>query len=491
MAEVFRDPQFAGPLVPSNVEEWISHLQGRLMMQRQQVTEYFAHYDGEISALAFAQAKYTEEFGDLFGNWRVNISEIVADLLAERLNIQGFRMSEEPEADEEASEIWQRSGMDREAPLATVEMLVGGQTFLKVWGDSEDKAIITPESALECAVQYYPGSRTKVGAALKWYFDEFGAEWTELYLPDRIYKNVRPAPGKQWETTKDIPNPLKQVPIVPLRNRARLSAKPRSELASIVPLEKAIGKLAADMLVNSEFNAYPQRIIAGLELLENPDGTLAAPIKSAIDRLLVFEEAEVKWGQFEASDLKGYVEAINLMFQIAATVARLPAHYMLVGGTTQAPSGEALQSSETALVSKAQRIQRTSGEDWEDVMRLAFAVQGDSARAQYWNAEIIWEDAEHRSEAVATDAAVKKVQAGIIPAAQAAEDLGYTPTQIQRFDDMIAEDQQRAIEHQRAMAEITGGIGGAAPAGNGSKANEASKPSASNRGNTARKIADR
>ena len=46
---------------------------------------------------------------------------------------------------------------------------------------------------------------------------------------------------------------------------------------------------------------------------------------------------------------------------------------------------------------------------------------------------MVWGDPETRTEAEITDAAIKKFQAGMVPWQQAAEDLGYSQTQIARM----------------------------------------------------------
>lgn len=468
---------------PQNPQEWISYLQGRLGKQKRDVARYQQYYDCQATPLAFAQKKFTEEFGRLFDDWRVPYSMIVVDAIAERLNVLGFRMNDEDAADTEANEIWQRCAMDAESRRAHTEALVSGQSFLKVWGDAEDQPVLSVESPTEMVVQYSPGSLRTVEAALKWFFDDWGGEWIELYLPSRLYKYNRPSSSGDWQITRETINPLKRVPVVPLANRTRIRRHPISEIEAIIPLEDAIAKLGADMLVASEFAAYPQRILSGLELIEGPDGELSAPIKSAIDRMLVFEDGEVKWGQFQSADLSNYVSAISLLTQKVCTLSRVPPHYMLINGG-QAPSGESIQSAEAGLVSKVRERQIYFGDAWEEAMRLCFAVTGDD-RAEAWSAEVIWDNPEHRSQAVATDAAVKLNQAGIIPGKQAAEDLGYTPAQIERFAAMLDEEQEHKLKQAQAMAEASALPGQPA----GQRPDEKQPPS--NRNNTARQVNER
>jgi len=84
-------------------------------------------------------------------------------------------------------------------------------------------------------------------------------------------------------------------------------------------------------------------------------------------------------------------------------------------------------------VAKARRRQKAFGGAWEDVMRLAVQVRDGQPARGLDSLETIWRDPETRTTAQAADAAVKLVAAGIIPPAQAQEDLGYTPVQIERM----------------------------------------------------------
>jgi hypothetical protein len=85
------------------------------------------------------------------------------------------------------------------------------------------------------------------------------------------------------------------------------------------------------------------------------------------------------------------------------------------------------------------------GEDWEEVMRLAFLVKGDEKRGTNPLAETIWRDVEYRTEAQHIDAVLKKKALGV-PWRQLMEDAGYTPTQIDRMERMLEQDANRAAQ---------------------------------------------
>ncbi|WP_431911737.1 phage portal protein [Nonomuraea jabiensis] len=437
---------------PQTPLEWINYLEGKLSKQRSEVRKYSTYYDSENKTLSYAQKKFSEIFGDLFVGWRDNFCPLIVDSVSERLRIQGFRMQAEEPADKEANEIWQRNFLDAESNAAHIDALMGGSSYLTVWGDEDDKAMIVPESAEEVTVQYEPGSRRKRAAALKWYIDDWGTEHTTLWLPDSVWTSERvgDGEGKSWSEPQSNPNKLGVVPVIPLLNRTRLKLTPFSELAAIIPVQDAINKVAADALVASEFAAFPQRVLAGVEPLpENPtaeelEGARQEAIKAYIDRILTLDNPDAKWGQFEAADLSNYVTLIDMLVQHMASQSRVPFHYFLLNGGV-APSGESITAAEAGLVAKARERMLHFGESWEEALRLAFKVEGDMSKAEAYSAEVIWEDPEYRSKAQLADSLLKMKELNV-PDRQLQEEYGYTPTQIERFDQMREEEMKRQSE---------------------------------------------
>lgn len=435
---------------PETPLDWISYLEGKLNAQRANNQKYITYYDSENRVLNYAQKKFSEIFGDMFQGWRDNFCPLIVDSISERLRIQGFRMGPEEAADKEAHEIWQRNRLDADHNSAHIDTLVTGLSALVVWADEQDRPTITPESSNDVVFQYEPGSRRRVMAAMKHYVDDWGGEYVTLWLPDRVYRSTRIAHTDRWAEPEEEPNPLGVVPVVPLVNRTRLKVEPFSELAAIIPVQDAINKIAADAIVASEFAAFPQRIISGVEPLpdepteEDIAQARASAVKAYIDRILTLDNPDAKWGQFQAADLKNYVALIDMLVQHMASQSRVPFHYFLLNGG-QAPSGESITAAEAGLVAKARERMLHFGEAWEDAMRLAFRVKGDLERAEAYDAEVIWEDPEYRSKAQLADALLKMKELGV-PERQLQEEYGYTPQQIRRFDKMKEAELKRMKE---------------------------------------------
>lgn len=391
--------------------------------------------------MMFAQAKYQSEFGRLFDTWSDNFCGLIVDSVNERMAIDGFQMTDEPGGDKDAREIWQRNGLDAYSNAAHLDAMVHGDSYAIVWADSDGQPTITVESAECVVVQFKPGSRWEIEAAAKYYTDDWGREHVTLWLPDAVYTGMSSVGG--WGDYKRENNPLKVVPIVPIPNRSRLTGPPISDLAVIIPLADAINKTVADALVASEFAAWPQRYVTGLEIQEDEQGRPVEPYKVAVDKLLQAENPEVRFGQFEAADLKNYVNLVNMLVQHMASISRIPFHYFLLNGGA-APSGESITSAEAGLIAKTRERMLHFGDAWERIMRLAFLVLRDK-RSQAYGAEVIWRDPENRTEAQHMDALLKLQLIGV-PRDQLLSDAGYTPQQIERFRSMRDADAKDAME---------------------------------------------
>ena len=193
-----------------------------------------------------------------------------------------------------------------------------------------------------------------------------------------------------------------------------------------------MNKLVGDMIVASEFAAYAQRWATGIEIPTNPDTgeRYAAQFLGAADRVWAVENSDAKFGNFAVSDLTTYVRSIEMLVQHMAAQTRTPPHYLL-GAMGSFPSGESLKATETGLVAKVRRKMLSFGEGWEEAIRLAFMVEGQQAKAEMVDAEVIWANPESRVVAETVDAAVKLGTIGV-PRPALWEFVGASPQQIER-----------------------------------------------------------
>lgn len=425
------DPLLTG-LAP---EDWRDTILKLMAARASVIRRCEAYYCGK-HRMAFTTAQFREVFGTLFAAFSDNWCDLVVDASAERLRIEGFRFGEDPMADGDAWEIWQRNGLDAESDMAHTEAIKLGCAYALVGPDDDGKAAIQIEPAANAYVYLDPAQGRRRLAGLRTWADEWGVEHCVLYLPNQVMWWRKDREHASWQAEEETSgtNPMGVVPLVPLANAPTLSNRlGRSDIERVIPLQDAVNKLCGDMIVASEFAAYPQRWATGIELPVNPatGEKMAAPWLGGANRVWAAETSDAKFGNFQVSDLSIYVRAIEMLVQHVAAQTRTPPHYLL-GAMGSFPSGESLKATETGLVAKVRRKMLGFGEGWEEALRLAFAVEGDGTRAQMIDVETIWANPESRIVGETVDAAVKLASIGV-PRPALWEYIGASPQQIERW----------------------------------------------------------
>jgi hypothetical protein len=374
----------------------------------------------------------------------INWPRLCVDALEERLDVEGFRFSDDAEADSELWGIWQANDLDEESQLGHVDALALRRSFVIVGANEGDEAnpLITVESPLEVYAERDPRTREVVASVKRWEEDVPNAESIKhatLYLPGLT----------TWYVKKDgtyIPDPdippdhtgLDRPPVEPLVNRARVRDRGGvSELADIIPVSDALCKIATDMMVSAEYHAIPRRWAAGMteEDFVAPDGTKTSTLSARIGAMWLSENVETKFGQFAEADLKNFHDTIDTLARVVGGLTGLPPHFLgYVGG--EPVSADAIRASEARLVKRAERRQRAFGGSWERVMRLAMQIRNGSVPANAARLETIWRNAATPTLAQTSDAVAKLHAENLLPDEMAWEMMGFSQTQIARMLDM-------------------------------------------------------
>lgn len=465
-------------VLPTTEQEWITHLALSHDAEISELDALDAYYEGRQS-LTYMHPEILREVGDRIQPVIIGWPQLVVDTVEERLDVEGFRLPDEDEADDDLWRVWQDNDLDEQSELGHVDALVMRRSYAAVGSneDDDDTPLVTVESPLEVFADVDPRNR-RVRAALRRVQEtnsiaRVSERYATLYLPDAtIWYDW--AGG--WREIDRDNHRLGEVPVVPIVNRARLRHARRtgvgalrtqyghSELSPILPLSDAANKLATDMMLGAEFTAIPLRGFFGLSPgdLEDEKGNKLTALQAIMGRLLTLpmSQQQGKEFQFPAASLNNFHESINTLARLVAAVAGLPPHYL--GFSTENPaSADAIRSAEARLVKRAERKQRAFGGAWESVMRLVRRFQTGDWDPRLRRMEVQWRDASTPTVAQAADAALKlyNLPKPIITRRQAREDLGYTDTQIRRMED---EDEREAAADpvgQIARDLAGGGIG--------------------------------
>lgn len=432
-----------------NPQGWRKTLAEKLETDRRTLVRADDYYMGR-QPLRYLDPEVRRQLGGRLDNVVVNWPRLVVDAIEERLNVVGIRNNDENAA--ELWRIWQVNRMDEYSERAHADALVYGRSFAMVWA-SPNQAIprISVESPLQVVVERDPYDG-RVVAALKTWLDNTKRWRALLFTEDKVAQfrtDIKsdaamppPSSEKSWVQFSTEDNPLGIVPVVPIVNRPRtMHPDGESELSDVFPLADAVNKLCTDLLVSAEYSAMPRRWITGLFPMgsgtQQQTDDMAEKMRNQWEtargsKIWIAPSEQTKMGQFPEAQLDGFVNAIRLFSMQVAAIAGLPPHYLGLVSDNPA-SADAIRSAEASLVFKAMRRQTIWGQAWADVLRIAVQVRDGVAPVDLDDLEIVWENPETRTPGQMADYALKLIQGGIVDRATVLEDLGYTPSKIERI----------------------------------------------------------
>jgi hypothetical protein len=355
---------------------------------------------------------------------------IGVEALEARLDLEAFRWADGRDSSD-LDEIVNANDLLDESSLAHTDSLVYGREYLAVGsgdcGTDDCPPLISIESPLDMTLLWDARIRMGTAALRECQTDGLIESLPDdrmivLYLPDQTVQAMPTASGG-WEVVdRDIHN-LGVVPVIRMANRQRTADRVgRSEItADVMSITDAACRRLMGIEVMAEFFGAPARYILGASesAFQDAEGNAKSAWETYIGRVLALERDEdgnvPDVGQFPAHDPSGQTKIIDLYARIMATQLGLPPH--MLGYTSDNPaSADAIRSAESMLVKKAERRTKRFGAAWQQAMRLALWVRDGEAPDKSRRIETVWRNPATPTLAAQTDAAVKLVQAGIIPA---------------------------------------------------------------------------
>jgi hypothetical protein len=398
----------------------------------------------------------------------VGYPRLYVDAIAERQELEGFRMGGADEADAQLWDWWQANNLDVEATLGHTDALIYGRSYITVAAadpkvdvnvDPDVPLIrVEPPTSLHAVID--PRTR-EVTRAIRAVYDDDRSTIVAatLYLPDVTVPWVREQ--GVWKQQKIVTHKLGLVPVIPMANRTRLSdtygtSEISPELRSVTD---AAARILMDMQGTAVFMAIPQRLLFGVkpeDLGVDPE-TGKQLFDAYMARILAFEDPDAKAQQFTAAELRNFVDALDALDRKAAAYTGLPPQYLSFSSDNPA-SAEAIKSSESRLVKKTERKNKLFGGAWEQAMRVAYKVaKGGDIPPGMFRLESVWRDPSTPTYAAKADAAAKLYAngAGIIPKERARIDLGYSITE--------REEMRQWDQEENPLGQLAGLYGGVSP----------------------------
>jgi hypothetical protein len=443
-------PQMVGAFLPAaapmglsdDEQRLVAGLANRLALQSVAMMQRIAYYDGE-QRLANLGVSVPQQLANV--RTVVDWPRVCVDPLVQRATVDGFRLPGATDIDSELQQHWQANDLDAEFPLAELDSLICGRGYMIVGSPDEpgDSPLVTVESPLNLAMTWDPRTR-RVTAAYQAYEAE-GAFVGVLYLPNETIRMSR-TESQGWVVDNRDQHNFGQVPVVRFPNRQ--TSKDREGRSEITPAIMATTDSACRTLLGMEiareFYSIPHRYILGAQEsdFQNADGTPKTALQMAMNKFLAIERDEEgnlpTVGQFTAYDPAVFTKIIDTHAQLMASYTGFPPSYFGQNSTANPASADAIRVAENGLVRRAQRCQEQWSGPLEDVMRLVwrFANGGEAPPAEMQRMETDWEPAETPTPAGTTDAMLKQVQMGSVPATSdvTLKRLGYSSVERARLD---------------------------------------------------------
>lgn len=420
--------------------------------------------------LTFASKEWSDFHGRRFDGFSDNWCEIVAASPAERVGVAGFRLGEDPEvlSDDERDLIrdWDVNDMLAQQRQGFLTTSWAARSAVTVWGDESGEPVVTWEDPEEVIVGYDPERRGRRVAALKaWKDEDSGVEYATLYLPDEMWKlqryrgsgriEVPVTAAREFGDRSDwqlrdgfdgpIGNPLGRVPVVEFKNRPALDGDPVSEITGAMCMQDSINLLWSYLFGAADFASMPARVVMGQEPPKIPklaaDGSVSGhelvPVEQLkAGRLLWLTGQNTTIGQWDAANLETFTKVITIAVRHLAAQTRTPIHY-IVGELTNV-NGDTLIAGEAPLVKKVEDAQAGYTASVREVFALMALVRDKPGVAEQCRAgRVQWKDAETRTQAQASDAALKDRQVGLSLATVLQRRYGMSQPEIAREMDLI------------------------------------------------------
>lgn len=400
---------------PADVDYGLSLLKARQESDR----KFSRYYDGKFD-LSFASRSFRESFGSWLREIGYNRCRGVVDALSDRTTVIGWEATKGGDAlAKKAEEIWLRNRMDNRQNEVVREAYRCADGYVVVWPDEAvpNQARFYANHAHCMTVVYDEEYPDHIDFAVKAWKVERGPDkgrWrVTAYYPDFLYRYItinKPdgVPEKfnrlipyEDDGQPEVANPLGEVPVVHFGNDADTGTFGTSELADVVPLQDGANKAIADQLVASEYAAYPQRVIIGIDEPEKDDqGRAINPFQPGMFRIWTMPgssdgEQPVNVTQFEPADISKFIEVQDAWDTKIARVSRVPVHWLNQSGDF--PSGESLKTAEAPFVSKVRDRQMSFTSPWSRVMALGLRIEG-AGEDEVAAIKPKWMPAESRSE---------------------------------------------------------------------------------------------
>ena len=343
-------------------------------------SDLWDYYDGN-QPLMYTARRMAKLFEDLeMASFSENWCAVVVDSANDKINLNGFTC-ENRKADQAIMEFWENHNMALEAKDIHEAAQVIGESYLLIWKNPEGESEIFYNDPRLAHLFYEPSNPRKKRYGAKWWVDAANHLRINLYYKDRLeyYRSDKQADKvtsikslqpfiPDGEADFSVANPFGKVPFFHFRPERRIV---KSDMANAIPLQNGINKLITDLMVAAEFGAFKQRWIISnadtAKLVNAPNEIWEIPAGDGVGQ-------STQVGEFDATPLTNYIEAIDHLATSMAIITRTPKHYLFQQGGD--PSGEALIAMESPLNKRCEDHIQQFTPIWKEAMSFLMEING-------------------------------------------------------------------------------------------------------------------
>lgn len=382
-----------------------------------------------------------DEYRWLRDRAQVNMLRLVVSVIAQNLYVDGYRPAG---SDENADvwRIWQANRMDARqhgVHRAALKYGIGYNVVLP----GRPTSVITPMSPRRMTAFYSDPITDEwpIYAVEVTHEKAKGPEGrlvsrrlVRLYDDTHTYRFTGDEEGRRLEMGEVDEHDLGVCPVVRYQNELDLDEgeSVAGEVEPLIHLQDQINSTTFNLLMAQQYAAFRQRWVTGMAPPQDAQGNPIEPFRAGVDRLMVAEDHETKFGEFSESSLEGYLRSREESIREMATVSQTPPYYLL--GQMANISAEGLVAARDGLDRKVDERRSSFGESHEQTLRLAAKASGDEIAWLDESAQVVWRDTSSRALAATVDALGKMRQMLDIPAQELWEKIpGITQTDVTRW----------------------------------------------------------
>lgn len=464
--------------VPQAIENLIAEMFKETRWERNRLTNIYTYVKNKAHDI-YVPRQATREFRMLVDQSRFNVLPLVVKVISQNLFVDGYRTGDERENLPVWDEIWQPNRMDaRQAGLYKMAVQYGYSYASVMPGNPVP--VITPYTPRKVIARYqnlqdeWPQyvitlddklNQDEWGGLTDLSLDPLWPENCRISLYDDTTKWQLQRVGGAWKILEISEHGLEVCPFVKFWDSYDdLDEDSVGVVEPLLPVQRQLNQTTFSLLMAQQYAAFRQRWVTGMTIEEDVHGRPREPFNSAVDKLFHAESPDTKFGEFEQTDLGGYLNSRDKLLMFISSVTQIPPNNLMVGSGISNLSAEALASLEAGLRRNVGEHQTSFGESVEQMIRLSGKAAGQMDVWENTSAQVVWRDTTPRSLAQVADALGKLATMLAIPPrvlwekipGTTQQDLEMWETEADRYEAKEAARQQQLLRAaQQGMKTAT------------------------------------